>query len=799
MRISLNWLRDYVKIDPEITPKHIGEMLTLHTAEVESVEDQGENFRNMVVGKIIEVLPHPNADKLKIVMVDVGETHPRKIVCGGVNVRAGLMVPVALIGAMVKWHGQGDLIKLEEAEIRGEKSYGMICAGEEIGLSPCPEGEITELKTKAKPGTPLAEALDLNDAIIEIDNKSLTHRPDLWGHYGIAREVAALTGKKLKKLTPKVEAIFAPQSDENLSIDIKNPELCPRYIGVKVSGIEVKESPKWLKKKLEAAGHATYNNIVDITNFISSELGQPMHAFDASLIKGGIVVRTATLGEKIKTLDGIDRELTDKNLLIADHEKPIAIAGVMGGEFSGINEQTNTIIFEAATFDAVSVRKTSTALGLRTEAVQRFEKSIDPNLAQIAMLRALEILKKICPTTKIEGQIIDIKNFNQTDTIIETSADRIASKIGAPLATKDIVKILKSLEFGVQKQGKKLLVQVPTFRAARDVKNEDDIIEEVARIFGYTNIPSVLPQLPTKLPIENRERFLKHKIRDIISLGLGFSEVYNYSFYSQEDIKKCALDERIHIKLLNFLSQDQTHMRVSLLPNMMKSLAETLKNANAPTIYEIGHTYKEIGQYMPLEEKWILGIVANEKSFLHAKGNAEVFLEKFGAINSQTVSPKKTISYAHPKKHTDIMVKGEIIGHIYEIHPEVLKHYGIKQEASAFEINLTRLVASGQRQHKYIQLPKFPSLAFDVSVVLPEAITTDEVRKTIEKADQNLIQGIDLFDIYRGQGIGEKEKALAYHIELRAEDRTLKDTEMADVQKKVFANLEGIGGKIRGK
>ncbi|OGJ53700.1 phenylalanine--tRNA ligase subunit beta, partial [Candidatus Peregrinibacteria bacterium RIFOXYC2_FULL_41_22] len=462
MRISLNWLRDYVKIDPEITPKHIGEMLTLHTAEVESVEDQGENFRNMVVGKIIEVLPHPNADKLKIVMVDVGETHPRKIVCGGVNVRAGLMVPVALIGAMVKWHGQGDLIKLEEAEIRGEKSYGMICAGEEIGLSPCPEGEITELKTKAKPGTPLAEALDLNDAIIEIDNKSLTHRPDLWGHYGIAREVAALTGKKLKKLTPKVEAIFAPQSDENLSIDIKNPELCPRYIGVKVSGIEVKESPKWLKKKLEAAGHATYNNIVDITNFISSELGQPMHAFDASLIKGGIVVRTATLGEKIKTLDGIDRELTDKNLLIADHEKPIAIAGVMGGEFSGINEQTNTIIFEAATFDAVSVRKTSTALGLRTEAVQRFEKSIDPNLAQIAMLRALEILKKICPTTKIEGQIIDIKNFNQTDTIIETSADRIASKIGAPLATKDIVKILKSLEFGVQKQGKKLLVQVPT-------------------------------------------------------------------------------------------------------------------------------------------------------------------------------------------------------------------------------------------------------------------------------------------------------------------------------------------------
>jgi len=794
MRISLNWLKDYIKIPPEYSPKQIADLITLHTAEVETIENQGKDLSGVVVGEILEIGKHPNADKLNTAKVNIGKEQPLNLIFGQmVTMKVGNRIPVAVAPTTLPTG-----MVIEKKELRGVLSEGMLCLDQELGFKK--EGISIQLfKIKSKPGTPITEALGLNDTIIEIDNKSLTHRPDLWGHYGIAREVAALTNKKLKKLDPKVQATFVNQSDEHLSVEVKNPELCPRYIGVKISNIQVKESPKWIQKKLEAAGHTTYNNIVDITNFISSELGQPMHAFDANLVKGGIVVRTATTGEKIKTLDGKDRELTDKMLLIADHEKPLAIAGIMGGEFSGVTEQTNTIIFESASFDAISVRKTSTALGLRTEAVQRFEKSIDPNLAELAIKRALEILLKICPEAKIESQIIDIKNFNQEKLTIETSAERITSKIGAPLTAKEIVKIIKSLEFIVKKQGKKLFVEVPTFRAARDVKNEDDIIEEVARIFGYTNIPSVLPELPTRLPIENRERFLKHKIRDIISLGLGFMEVSNYSFYSQDDIKKCALDEKIHIKLLNFLSQDQTHMRLSLLPNMLKSLHETLKNKKNPTLYEIGHTYKEIGEYMPLEEKWLIGIISGEKSFLKAKGYTDSFLEKFGAINSQFVSPRKMLSYAHPKKHTDIMVKGEVIGHVYEIHPEVLKHYDIKQESSAFEINFTRLVALGQRQHKYIQLPKFPSLEFDVSVVLPETITAEEARKSIEKADQNLIKKIDLFDIYRGEGLGEKEKALAYHIELRAEDRTLKDTEMSEVQKKVFANLEGIGGKIRGK
>jgi len=800
MKISLSWLKDYVKLPDDLTSKQIADLLTLHTAEVEGVEDQSSAFANMVIGKIIEVKKHPNADKLRIAMTDIGHGSPIQIVCGGSNLKNDMLVAVALPGAFVKWHGEGDLVKLEQTKIRGEESFGMICAGEEIGIKKCKEGEISDLtKIKAAPGTPLAEALGLNDTIIEIDNKSLTHRPDLWGHYGIARELAALTNGKLKKIPLKTSAETVNESHEKLKVEILNKDLCPRYMAVKISGIKIEKSPKWLSQKLAAAGHSTYNNIVDLTNFISSELGQPMHAFDSRLIEGGIVVRTAQAGEKIKTIDSEERSLSPANLLICDEKKPVAIAGVMGGEDSGIKEDTTEIIFESATFDPVSVRKTSVALGLRTEAVQRFEKSLDPNLAETAIKRAIDLTLKICKGSTLSSPIVDIKNFEQKQITIETSAKQITSKIGAEINEKEIVKILKSLEFKVKKSGKKLIVEVPSWRATRDVNNENDIIEEVARIFGYTNIPSILPQLPTKLPEENIERFLKHKARDILSLGLGMSEIYNYSFYSIDDIKKCALNEKEHFKLKNFLSSDQTHMRTSLLPEMLKALHESLKYKTSPKIYEIGRTYKEVGEYMPLEEKRIAGIITGEKSFLKSKGCLETFLDKFGSQNFDIKQSETPHQLAPPAKSTPVTIKREKIGYIYEIHPEVLKNYGIKETASAFEINFTKLVALGLRQHKYTQLPKFPSLQFDGSVVLPETITADDAKKAIKQSGENLIKDLDLFDIYRGEGLGKNEKALAFHITLQAEDRTLTDAEMTEIQKKTFENLEKLGGKIRGK
>ena len=816
MFISYNWLKDYVKTTKSAS--EIGALLTLHTAEVEGVEDQSKSFENMVVGKVVELKQHPNADKLRIAMTDIGEKSPVQIVCGGSNLREGMIVPVALPGAFVKWHGEGDLIQLEPAKIRGESSHGMICAGEEINLPACPEGEITELHVDAKTGTPLAKALKLDDAIIEIDNKSLTHRPDLWGHYGIAREIAALTDSKLEKINPKTTAKWSSKSDKNLSVEVKDAKLCPRYTGIKISGIKVEESPEWLQQKLRSAGHATYNNIVDITNFIASELGQPMHAFDARFIDGGIIVRTAKNSEIMTTLDGKERKLTDKMLLICDHKKPVALAGIMGGANSDIKSDTTEIIFEAANFNAPNVRKTSVALGLRTESVQRFEKSLDPNLTELAIKRAIELTLELCPGAKLVSSVVDINNTKPKTLIIDTTTDRICNKIGIDIPESKIKKILESLEFKITKRGETLEVEVPSFRATKDIEGEGDIIEEVARIYGYENIPSTLPNLPAKLPEENRERFLKHKSRDIISLGLGFMEVGNYSFYSADDIKKCHLNESDHVKLLNYLSQDQTHMRVSLLPNMLKNLYETLKYESTPKLYEIGRTYRlrarevhnnsrfatqnsniEKDDYFPLEEKWITGVITGEKSFFKAKGSAEVYLEKFGAINPAILESKNKPAYSHPIKHADLVSKGQNIGQIYEVHPSVLKAYGIDIEVSVFEINFTQLVALGQREHKYIQLPKFPSMQLDVSVVLPEKITAASAEKEITRANKDLIKHVELFDIYRGKGLGENEKALAYHIELRADNRTLNDQEMTEVQKKIFENLEKLGGKIRGK
>lgn len=799
MKLSLSWLRDYVNIPDDLTPKQIADLLTLHTAEVETVENQGTAFTNMVIGKITEIKKHPNADKLRIVMTDIGHGSPVQIVCGGGNLKEGMLVAVALPGAFVKWHGEGEFVKLEQAKIRGEESFGMICAGEEIGLRKSKTGEISDMtRTKAIPGTSLAKALGLNDTIIEIDNKSLTHRPDLWGHYGIARELAALTGAKLKKIPLKTTAEIVNVSHEKLKVEVRNKDLCPRYMAIKISGVKIEKSPKWLVQKL--AGHSTYNNIVDITNFVSFELGQPMHAFDSRLIEGGIVVRTAQAGEKIKTLDSEERTLSPANLLICDEKKPLAIAGIMGGENSGIKDDTTEITFEAANFDPISVRKTSVALGLRTEAVQRFEKSLDPNLAETAIKRAIDLTLKICKGSSLASPIIDIKNFDSNQIAIETSSAKITNKIGAEIAEKDIIKILKSLEFKVKKSGKKLIIAVPSWRAARDINNENDIIEEIARIFGYANIPSVLPELPVKLPQENLERFLKHKSRDILSLGLGLSEIYNYSFYSQEDIRKCALNEKEHLKLKNFLSSDQTCMRASLMPEMLKALRESLKYNSNPKIYEIGRTYKEIGEYMPLEEKWITGLIAaGKKSFLKAKGCAETFLDKFGSHDFEIKSYETPHPLAHPAKSATITAKGQKIGFIYEIHPEVLKNYGIKETTSAFELNFTKLVSLGLRQHKYSPLPKFPSMQFDISVVLPEKITAEEAKKTIKQSGENLIKNLDLFDIYRGEELKENEKALTFRVTLQANDRTLTDAEMAEIQKKTFGNLEKIGGKIRGR
>jgi len=822
MRISLNWLRDFVNIPTDTDPEKLAHLFTVRTAEVEGVENPAAAFEHMVAGQILEIHPHPNADKLKITKTTVGAgKDPLQLVCGASNIYEGMYVAVALPGSRVRWHGQGDPVTLEPATIRGVESFGMICAADEIGAEATAEekaaGVMDLSGLKPLPGTPLAEVFGADDIILHVDNKSLTHRPDLWGHYGIAREISAITREPLKPIVSRVDYPATPAADapataiQPLDIKVKDKKLCPRYIGVLMEGIKIEDSPPWMQKRLRAIGSRPINNIVDATNYVMAELGQPMHAFDADKIDGGIVVRTAKSGEEIETLDGVKRKLDKEMLVIADHKKAVAIAGVMGARNTEIEAGTTRLILESANFHPSSVRKTSTKLGLRTDAVMRFEKSLDPNLAEQAMDRLCELILKLCPTAKIASGKIDVKNFKDKRIVINLDLKRVYSKIGKEISPEEILDILHRLGLrAIKTTGKKLKIEIPSFRPMKDISIEDDLVEEIARMHGYENIEPKLPELPIRLPLENHERKLKHFARQAMSWGLGFDEVYNYSFYSLDDIRKCLIPEELHEKLQNCLSEDQTHLRVSLVPNMLKNVAHNLKSFDRFRIYEIGRTYEDLQEYFPIEEKKICAMIvapAKESAketdglFYEAKGALEQFLKMFRAPKLEMKKGESLCQYAHPAKYAEYSLKndGTVIAKLFEMHPLVLKNWDLGNvNVAAFEINFTRLAALVQPEQKYHPLPRFPGIEIDVSVVVDKNTEVGGVQKLIAKSGNELVREIRLFDSYTGPNLPEGKKSLAFKVIMQADDRTLTDAEMKTVQQQVFDSLVKAGGTIRG-
>lgn len=803
MKVSLNWIKQFVDIPSDLNAEEFGKLFTLRTAEVEGVIDQSKNYDHMVIGKIEKISAHPDADKLQITQTNVGKK-TYQIVCGASNIKEDMLVPVALPGAKVRWHGEGDLIELKETKIRGVESFGMICAGEEIGLPATPDGIVDLSETNAKPGTPLAKALNLNDIILDIDNKALTHRPDLWGHYGHAREIAAILDTPL---TPFKTDVTFPTSGEKLDIKVESKHACPRYLGVIIEGINVEASPEWIQEKLKATDHSLFNNIVDATNYVLEELGQPLHAFDADKIEEGIIIRMAENGEKITTLDGEKRELSNEDLVIADHKKAVALAGVMGGENSKVDENTTRILIEAANFEPATVRRTSVRHNLRTDAVQRFEKSLDQNLAEQALNRVVEIVLQICPNAKIVSPKVDVKNFDETPKTVTVDLNKIRSQIGTNVPTEQAEDILQKLEFQIlKKEGDKLTIQIPTFRATKDVEIEEDITEEIARMFGYENVQPQLPKTPINLPKEHTERKLKHRARDILSKGLGMNEVYNYSFYSLKDIQKCLLPEELHIKIENYLSENQTHMRVSLVPNMLHNIALNLKNYSEFNIYEIGRTYEDLQEYFPKEEKKICGMIVRGKKhkgdvFYEAKGAVEKLLSYFQTQGMELRKGESLCPYAHPNKYAGFYLKkdGTEIARVFELHPLVAKNFNLENaQIGIFEVNFTELASLGARVMKYKPIPRFPSSEFDVSVVIDKTVSIAEMTDQMSKVDKNIVENVKLFDLYEGENIPDGKKSCAFKVVLRASDRTLKEEETKTIQEEVFARLQKLGGEIRG-
>ncbi len=798
MYISLNWLREYVDLPGKIDPDEFAKLITIRSAEVEGVEDQASAYEGVVIGELLEIGKHPDAEKLNTAKVDIGKKEPLELIFGSMlKMNVGDKVPVAVAPCTLPTG-----MVIESKVMRGVSTNGMLCLDQELGLKE--EGVDIQYFPDVKPGTPFAKAMGFDDTIIEFDNKSLTHRPDLWGHRGIARELSAVMGGTF---TDKSFQIDLPASGEMPNIMVNNPELCPRYMGVIIKGVKVQESPDWLKNRLLATDHSVISNIVDVTNYVMEEIGQPLHAFDLKQVDDAIIVRNAHKGEFITTLDGEKKELDESMLLIADKTKPLAVAGVMGGMHSGISDDTVDILIESANFDPTSVRQTSTKLGLRTDSVQRFEKSLDPVQCELAMLRAIELILELCPGATVAGPIADVSDFAIYEPIVSVNVHRINKKIGVDIPAPEMAAYLNMLHFEVQEQvddsTQEFKVKVPSYRATKDVDIEEDIVEEVARMYGYENIPAIVPDLPAKVPMPNIERTHKHDTRTLMAHALALSESYNYSFYSEATIKRYGLNEGLHLRLKNYLSEEQSHMRVTLIPNLVKSLREAAKFEPTPRLFELGRTYKKSGEFMPNEEKVLAAAILLPKKetnpFAHVRGLLDQFLELFDVDSYQVLENRKPAEYMHPHQTASILVRGKVIGALFTLHPAISEAEGFEGRVACFELNFSALSEARRVVKKYEAQSKFPAIEFDISVLVDKRTAVAELEKSLRKALPKTLTKVNLFDSYEGDKVDTDKKSLAFRLTLQADDRTLTSSDLEEAQKLAWKALEKSGGQIRGK
>jgi phenylalanyl-tRNA synthetase beta chain len=625
MLISRNWLKKYVKLADTATAEEIASKLTLSTVEVEGYKNTAEHFDEIVVGKILAIEKHPQADKLQVCLVDVG-TEKLSIVCGGSNLVKNMLVAVAKVGAFVAWHGEGDLVKLKPVEIRGVASAGMICGADEIGLATFfpkkQEKEILDISfLKVKPGTPVAKALELQDIIFEIDNKSLSNRPDLWSHYGLAREVAVLYNREVAPYQTKP---IKEGKEMPLKVKIEEYKLCSRYMAVALSGIVVEESPLWLKRSLSSVGIRPINTIVDITNYVMTDIGQPMHAFDARYFPTQqIIIRKALEGEKLTTLDGHERVVSPEMLVIANEEKPLAVAGIMGGSESGITTLTDTIVFESANFDATSIRKTSSVLGLRSDSSVRFEKSLDPELCQVALQKAVELVLQICPNARVVSKVIDSYPRAPAPRTVQFPVAFIAQKLGIEIPLRTIVTILKRLGFEVKEKNSLLTIDIPSWRATKDITTPEDVVEEILRIYGYHQVPSQLPLGTIAPPEVNGLRMIETNLREVATKECAYTEVYNYSFVSEHQIKALGDACENYIELDNPLSKEKPFLRRNLLISLLENVQHNQEMYDELAVYEIGKTYlpEEAGprvdpksdELLPRQDTWFTAVYRHKK------------------------------------------------------------------------------------------------------------------------------------------------------------------------------------------
>lgn len=781
-----------------MAPEELGLKLTLHTVEVEGIQKQGDRFKNVVIGKILEIKKHPNADRLQLAKVDIGK-EVLDIVCGAPNIAVGQYVPVATVGTILP-----NGLEIKEAEVRGEKSRGMLCAADELGLGDDHSG-IMILK-KAKLGSSFADYLGLQDIIFEVDNKALTNRPDLWGHFGMAREISAFLGAKRYDLELKE---FAPGNDIKINLDIED-QCASRYMAVAIDNVKIEASPKWMQDRLVAVGVRPINNIVDITNYVMMELGQPMHAFDRDSIKAtdqeiNLVVRKSKDGEIIETIDGEKRKLDNNTIVIAKQEGAIAIAGIMGGSNSGVNSETRNIVIESANFNPELIRKASQKLSLRSESSVRFEKGLDVNLCADALKRAVELITKICPGAKVSSNVVDLPQIEANLNTMELDLHWLEKRIGQKIENREIVKILASLGFVAEKAGSShshiLKVIVPTWRN-RDIAIPEDLMEEVVRIYGYENLQPSMPKIEMRMPLQDDEKRLERKIRNILAGAPGLAEVYNYSFIGDEQLKKINMDPDDHISLANPLSSQFSMLRQNLLINIAGNIRANQARYEKLGLFELGNVYLSAPgnfykddkkqELLPYQEKHLAIALAGDNDlelFSEMKGITEyLFASLKIGISFKEVEIKPVWADAGICAH--IISDNKQAGIIAKLDDQSAKRSGLKKNLVVAEIGFRNLLELERSAFKdmYLPIEKYPSATRDISFVVDKKILYNEIRDTIF-GSSDLIKAVELFDIYEGEKIGRDNKSLAFHVTYQGE-RTFTSEEIDELQKKLIKMLE---------
>jgi phenylalanyl-tRNA synthetase beta chain len=796
MKVSLNWLKDYVDIDRDA--KDLAHLLTMAGLEVEQVLPMGEGFDKVVVAKILSIRKHPNADRLSLVEVSTGKEN-LPVVCGATNIREGQKVPLALVGAHLP-----NGIEIKRSKIRGVLSEGMLCSEIELGLGPDETG-IMILAPELPSGVNLGEALGLKDTILDI---SITpNRPDCLCTIGVAREVAALTHRRVKylysSLADKGEEIF-----QKTSVTILDPDLCPRYVARMIEGVKVGPSPLWIKNRLEKVGIRSISNVVDVTNYVMMEYGQPLHSFDFSMLEQGrIVVRRAKEGEMFITLDGVKRILDEEMLLICDGVKPVAIAGVMGGLNSEIREDTKTVLLESAYFNPMNNRMTSKKLGLETEAAFRFGRGIDYGGCLAAADRAAQLIQELAGGRVVEGAV-DAYPTPLRPSPVRLRVRRAHQVLGIEIPFQKAKDYLKDLELDV-KEGEDedvLVVTPPSFRG--DLEREIDLIEEIARLNGYDQIPLTLPKGPPSSEERRRETPLEKKAMEVL-IQHGYFEVITYSFTSSSSWDSISLvsedPRRKHLQILNPLSEDLSVLRTSLIPDLMETARYNVsrKNSNLK-IFELKKVFfPQEGERLPREVKYLAGLAMGLDQdphwafsprpidFYDIKGCVEDLLEVL-QVKEVKFNQTKDIPYFHPGKAASILCGKEVLGVLGEVHPQVLGHYEIEGKAYLFEIDFEQTVKWAREGKQFRPLPKFPSIYRDLSLVVDDDLEVEKVTEAIWNFHEPFIDEVNLFDVYRGDPIPSGKKGVSYRIRYQSNDRTLTDEEVNRYHETVIFRLREI-------